>query len=98
MEQSFPLEILLWIGKPAEFSTLDTKHEKEKDGGQAAIIIIQKTERGRRKQMYSQQNVTLVNKKHWYTDQWCPKIRASQSHEGLLKYNDWDPPPEFPIG
>lgn len=98
MEQSFPLEILLWIGKPAEFSTLDTKHEKEKDGGQGVIIIIQKTERGRRKQMYSQQNVTLVNKKHWYTDQWSPKIRASQSHEGLLKYNDWDPPPEFPIG
>lgn len=49
MEQNFPLEILLWIGQPAEFSAPDTKPEKGEDGGYAAIIIIQKIGRGRGK-------------------------------------------------
>lgn len=32
VEQIFPVNILLWIGKPAEFSAPDTKSEEEKDG------------------------------------------------------------------
>ena len=47
MEQNFPLEILLWIGQPAEFSAPDTKPERGEDGGYAAIIIIQKIGRVR---------------------------------------------------
>ena len=49
MEQNFPLEILLWIGQPAEFSAPDTKPGKGEDGGHVVIIIIQKIGRGRGK-------------------------------------------------
>lgn len=49
VEQSFPVEISLWVGKPAAFSTPHTKSEEEEDGEQAAIITTQK-ERWREKQ------------------------------------------------
>lgn len=49
MEQNFPLEILLWIGQPAEFSAPDTTPKKGEYGGYAAIIIIQKIGWGRGK-------------------------------------------------
>lgn len=50
MEQSFPLKISLWLGKPAEFPPPGTKSEEEKDVGQAATIILQTTGWGKRKQ------------------------------------------------
>lgn len=85
MEQSFPVKILLWIGKPAESPTPHTKSEEEKDGEQAATIITQRKKRGRGKHVSSSQNITLAKEN--------PNIRASQSHEGLLKCSSGDPHP-----
>lgn len=45
-EQSFPIKILPGMGKPTEFSTLNTKREEERESEQAAVTITQK-ERGR---------------------------------------------------
>lgn len=88
MEQSLPAEIWLWIAKPAEFSTPDTKSEEEKDGEPAAIIVLQKKEKGRGQTDVQQQDVSLVKEKCWHVDQWSPNMSASQSHESLLKRNE----------